>query len=351
MDEVTTGGEIDATTVPVPLREASGAVQRRRTHKVLFDASLKEIFLSQQVGLREPIGSEGRETVVYAGVYHGEDVAVKVFTLAAEADDLSDAISAYGAFKVECEKTMILSHAHPNVLQVIEYGELEVPTDFPDELREFFPLGLVPFMITKKAPFGSLDRAIRLIHSLPGFSRLKLMTALTEATLGIRAAHEHQVAHRDIKPQNILIFGPEEGKIADFGIARWRSRIKADNAPMLTPRYSSPEQAFHALTGEREERVGIAGDIYSWAIMVYELITGRHPFDWAIKGIREQKKSRMAILKAIAANDRRGFVPTGDITFDTMIDSCIADYKLRFHDIQIANRVLRQLIDRMQQAL
>ena len=182
-------------------------------------------------------------------------------------------------------------------------------------------------MITERAAMGSLDRCLERIKTDENCTRIGLPEALAKATDGIKTAHLHQVAHRDIKPQNILIFSPDVGKIADFGIARWRSRFHRNETVMLTPRYSSPEQAYHALTGEREDRVGISGDIYSWAIMVYELVTGRNPFDWAYRGQRTQRQARRAILKAIAENNRRGFVPTGDITFDSLIDSCTTDLR------------------------
>ena len=80
--------------------------------------ALKEIFLKQDLQLLDPISTESKETTVYGGFYLGEEVAVKVFVM--PVDDLRDAISAYGAFKVECEKTMILSRADPHVLQVRE---------------------------------------------------------------------------------------------------------------------------------------------------------------------------------------------------------------------------------------
>ena len=143
----------------------------------------------------------------------------------------------------------------------------------------------------------------------------------------IKEAHDHQVAHRDIKPQNLLIFGPNIGKVSDFGVARWRSSISPTQTVMLTPRYCSPEQAFHALTGRKEGLVGMAGDIYSWAIMVYEVLTGKHPFDWALEGIDDHVAAQKAILKALAANDRRGFLPIGDITMDSLMSACTADLK------------------------
>ena len=67
--------------------------------------------------------------------------------------------------------------------------------------------------------------------------------------------------------------------------------------------------------------------------------------------MRGQRAARRAILKAIAENNRRGFKPTGDITFDSLIDNCTSGLRSRINDIAVANRVLRQLIRRMKNDL
>ncbi|MBA3709666.1 MAG: protein kinase [Planctomycetes bacterium] len=332
----------ETTTVSPGIDEV---LRRRQIHKAAFEATLKEVFLQQQIQLVEPLAKASKETVVYGGLYHGEEVAVKIFIPAV--GDIDDAIGAFGAFKVECEKTMILSRRSKAILQVIEYGDADLPKDLAQELSEFFPVKLLPFMITERARFGSLDRVLKHRRNLPGFDRVSLLEALAGATDGIKEAHDHFVAHRDIKPQNILIFAPGQGKIADFGIARWRSRRSNKETVLLTPKYSSPEQAFWALTGEKESLVDTRGDVYSWAIMVYEVVTGHHPFTWAIKGIKDPLLSQRTLLKAIAANDRRGFLTTGDITFDSLIYNCTCDLKHRVADISLSNRVLRQYIQRL----
>ncbi|MCS6969706.1 MAG: protein kinase [Planctomycetota bacterium] len=335
----------DSSTITgVPSTER---LRRRTLHAAAFEAVLKETFLAQGIQLIEPLAAASKETVVYGANYHGEQVAVKIYVPAV--DEIEEALSSFGAFKVECEKTMILSRRSPHVLQVLEYGDAELPRDLPDELVDLFPLRILPFMVTERAAFGSLDKIMR--RSLPGFDRWTLLETLCAATEGIHEAHLHQVVHRDIKPQNILVFAPGKGKIADFGIARWRTRRVNRESVLLTPKYASPEQAFYALTGEHEQLVEVRGDIYSWAIMVYELVTGRHPFAWAIRAaagadLRTQQRN---LLKAIAANDRRGFAATGDITFDALIDTCTTDLKRRISDISLANRVLRQFVARMRQ--
>jgi serine/threonine protein kinase len=334
---------VDTSTAAHP--HSSELLRRRELHAAAFEATLKETFLSQGIQLIEPLAKASKETVVYAGRYHGDAVAIKIFAPAI--DDLADALSAFGAFKVECEKTMILSRRSPHILQVLEYGDAELPSDMPAELREFFPVPVVPFMVTEKAPFGSLDKVMRATRRTPGLDRLGMLDALCAATDGIHEAHLHHVAHRDIKPQNILIFGPGQGKIADFGIARWRTRRPKRESVLLTPKYASPEQAFFALTGEHEQLVEVRGDIYSWAIMVFEMVTGHHPFGWAIRaGAGDPLSQQRILLKAIAANDRRGFAATGDITFDSLIDNCTTDLKRRIADVSLANRVLRQFVQR-----
>jgi serine/threonine protein kinase len=340
MQETSTGGE--TTTGPLTTSEL---LARRQSHQAMFEATLKEVFLSQHVRLTEPLAKPSKETVVYSGIYHGEEVAVKVFVPAVP--DITDAIAAFGAFKVECEKTMILSRRSKAILQVIEYGDAELPDDLPEELREFFPVHLLPFMVTEKARFGSLDRVMKGQRALHGFDLTSQLEALANATEGIKEAHDHSVTHRDIKPQNILIFAPGHGKIADFGIARWRSRRVNRETALLTPKYASPEQAFYAITGERESLVDTRGDIYSWAIMLYEVVTGKHPFAWAWQGARDSAAGQKQLLRAIANNDRRGFITTGDITFDSLIYNCTCDLKHRVADISVANRVLRQYIQRL----
>jgi serine/threonine protein kinase len=320
-------------------------VQRRVDHRAAFESTLKEVFLRYRVQLREPIGEHSKETVVYRGLFQGRRVAVKIFT--AGADVLHAQVGAYGAFKVECEKTKVLSQQSQHVVEVLDYGDTIIPEDMPEVLRQFFPLGLIPFMITELAEFGSLDSVMKNYLKMPGFDRLSLLEAVIKSTEGLVVAHAHGVAHRDIKPQNILIFGPSRGKIADFGIARWRTAFADSEATMLTPRYASPEQALTALTGAHDGDVGRTSDIYSWAIMVYEIVTNKHPFYWATKGHESARATQRAVLQAIADNDRRGFQPTGDITFDSLIAQCTCDREERITNLKKANQVLSQLVKRL----
>ena len=89
---------------------------------------------------------------------------------------------------------------------------------------------------------------------------------------GIEAAHNKHIIHRDIKPQNIIISKEGKVKVTDFGIARAASSNTINSDVMGSVHYASPEQA-------RNGFVDGKSDIYSLGIVMYEMVTGRVPFD------------------------------------------------------------------------
>ncbi|MBI1853294.1 MAG: protein kinase [Planctomycetes bacterium] len=108
-----------------------------------------------------------------------------------------------------------------------------------------------------------IDNALRIAHAV---------------AKALQFAHEHGVIHRDIKPANIVIDGDGRVRILDFGLARGLDEEEATLAGtvMGTPHYMSPEQAFSA-TGEVDGRT----DVYSLGAVLYEMLTGRRPFESA----------------------------------------------------------------------
>lgn len=89
---------------------------------------------------------------------------------------------------------------------------------------------------------------------------------------GIEAAHNKHIVHRDIKPQNIIISTEGKVKVTDFGIARAANSNTIHNDVMGSVHYTSPEQA-------RNGFVDGKSDIYSLGIVMYEMVTGRVPYD------------------------------------------------------------------------
>lgn len=87
-------------------------------------------------------------------------------------------------------------------------------------------------------------------------------------------AHQHNIVHRDIKPENIMIGSDGMVKVTDFGIAKLTSSVTITKDRIVgTPEYISPEQA------RGDEQIKPASDIYSLGVVLYEMLTGRLPFD------------------------------------------------------------------------
>jgi serine/threonine-protein kinase len=129
--------------------------------------------------------------------------------------------------------------------------------------------------------------------------RLLLIRAVCEA---VQHAHRHLVIHRDLKPSNILVRADGTVKLLDFGIAK---QLETDETPvdqtktglrLMTPAYAAPEQL-------RGERVGIHTDVYALGVILYELLAGRLPFDFADRSpaeidrlITEQEPERPSVV-------------------------------------------------------
>ena len=89
----------------------------------------------------------------------------------------------------------------------------------------------------------------------------------------LSVAHKHEIIHRDIKPQNIMVLPDGNIKVMDFGIARAKnSHLTQDNNVLGTAHYVSPEQT-------RGQELGPTSDIYSLGVVMYECATGKVPFD------------------------------------------------------------------------
>lgn len=126
-------------------------------------------------------------------------------------------------------------------------------------------------------------------HRLTVDDRLRL---LRDACRGVGHAHRNHVVHRDLKPSNVLVDGDATVKVLDFGIARWLDGHAPDGgAPLtrteqrvLTPRYASPEQI-------RGDVVGPASDVFALGLLLFELLTGRHPHAGSMWSVGETERA------------------------------------------------------------
>lgn len=143
--------------------------------------------------------------------------------------------------------------AHPNVVNVFDVGE--------DKGINYIVMELVEGITLKD------------YISKKGKLTVKEATSIAiQVSMGLEAAHNRNIVHRDIKPQNIIISTDGKVKVTDFGIARVASSNTISTNAMGSVHYSSPEQV-------RGGYSDFKSDIYSLGITMYEMVTGRVPFD------------------------------------------------------------------------
>lgn len=204
-------------------------------------------FLQDRYEILEQIGSGGM-SVVYKAKCHKLNRLVAIKVLKEEFCNDSNFVS---KFKMEAQSAAGLSH--PNIVSVY---------DVIDE-------GKLHYIVME------LIEGITLKSYIQKKGRLEIKETIgiaIQVAQGIAAAHEQHIIHRDIKPQNMIISKDGKVKVADFGIARAVSAQTMTSSAMGSVHYISPEQARGGFSDERS-------DIYSLGVTMYEMVTGRVPFE------------------------------------------------------------------------
>ncbi|MCR5784161.1 MAG: Stk1 family PASTA domain-containing Ser/Thr kinase [Eubacterium sp.] len=205
------------------------------------------MFIAERYEIIEKIGTGGM-SYVYKAKDHtlGRFVAIKVLK-----SEFANDENFLQKFRSEAQNAAALSH--PNIVNIYDVGATQ---EFNFIVMEYIEGITLKTYIEKK---GQL-------------SFKEAVSIAIQVGKGIEDAHKHHVIHRDIKPQNIMISTDGKVKVTDFGIARAASAETINSEVMGSVHYISPEQA-------RNGFVDCKSDIYSLGIVMYEMVTGRVPFD------------------------------------------------------------------------
>ncbi len=204
-------------------------------------------FLVDRYEIISKIGAGGMSDV-YKAKDHilGRTVAIKVLKA-----EFSEDVNFVTKFRTEAQSAAGLEH--PNIVNIYDVGS-ESGLHFI--VMEYVEGITLKTYIEKKGQLSFKEAA----------------SIAIQVARGIEAAHNKDITHRDIKPQNIMISTDGKVKVTDFGIAKAISSNTLSSDAMGSVHYASPEQARNGFIDGRS-------DIYSLGIVMYEMVTGRVPFD------------------------------------------------------------------------
>lgn len=259
-------------------------------------------FIADRYEILEKIGAGGMSDVYKAkDQVLGRFVAVKILK-----PEFAEDVNFVTKFHTEAQSAAGLQH--PNIVNIYDVGSEEHVHFIVMEYVEGITLKTY---IEKK---GQLNYK-------------EAISIAIQVARGIEAAHNNNIVHRDIKPQNIMISHEGKVKVTDFGIARAATSNTIHSDVMGSVHYTSPEQA-------RNGFVDGKSDIYSLGIVMYEMVTGRVPFDGdttvsiAIQHLQEEMVApsvyapdlpislEKIILKCTQKSQDRRYASMGDLLVD-----------------------------------
>lgn len=233
------------------------------------------MIIGDRYEILEKIGTGGMSDVYKAKCHKlNRFVAVKVLK-----QEFSENANFVSKFRIEAQAAAGLMH--PNIVNVYDVGE--------ENGIYYIVMELVEGITLKKY----IEKKARLSYK-------EAVSIAIQVSMGIEAAHNNHIIHRDIKPQNIIISKDGKVKVTDFGIAKAATSNTITSNVMGSVHYTSPEQARGGYSDEKS-------DIYSLGITMFEMLTGRVPFNGettvaiAIKHIQEEMPSPKEFVPEIPA--------------------------------------------------
>jgi len=219
--------------------------------------SSKALMVGERYEVLEALGEGGMGTV-----YRVRHVVLdRYFAMKVLRRDLANDADLAKRFLQEARATAAVKH--PNVVAINDFGEMEDG---------------IPYFVMELLEGETVATRIRARGALPPRAAIKVAKQIAE---GLAASHAANVIHRDLKPDNVFLVGRRVGKaaedeirIVDFGAAKiiGGSKLTRPGIVFGTPYYMSPEQA-------SGQPIDGRADVYSLGVLLYEMITGRVPFE------------------------------------------------------------------------
>ena len=232
--------------------------------------------LNERYEILSTVGTGGM-----ADVYRARDTVLKrLVAIKVLKEEYSSDASFVAKFRKEAQAVSALNH--PNIVGVFDVGE--------QNGMYYIVMELVEGINLKKY-----------IEKIGAMDEREAVEVAMQVAKGLEAAHDKGIIHRDIKPQNIIISREGKIKVADFGIARMVATETSTTSTMGSVHYISPEQA-------RGDACDARSDIYSLGITLYEMVTGRVPFDGdtsvsvALKHVQDPVKPPRELVPTITQN-------------------------------------------------
>ncbi|KAI3439563.1 Protein kinase domain-containing protein [Psidium guajava] len=195
--------------------------------------------------------ASGRHSRIYRGIYKQRDVAIKMISQPEEDEDLASLLEKQFASEV----ASLLQLRHPNIITFV--AACKKPPVF--------------CIITEYMPGGSLRKYLH--HQEPHSVSLNLVLKLAlEIARGMKYLHSQGILHRDLKSENLLLGDDMSVKVADFGISCSESQLGSTKGFTGTYRWMAPEMI-------KEKHHTKKVDVYSFGIVMWELLTALTPFE------------------------------------------------------------------------
>ncbi|MEP7325082.1 MAG: serine/threonine-protein kinase [Gemmatimonadota bacterium] len=240
--------------------------------------------------LERPLGQGGMGTVWLArrtdGRFEGV-AALKLLNLAM--------VNPTAQERFRREGSVLARLAHPGIARLLDAG--------------ISPTGQ-PYLVLEHVDGVPIDEFVR-SHNLSAANRIRLVLQVLDA---VGHAHANLIVHRDLKPSNILVTADGTVKLLDFGIAKLldgdtgddRTALTLEGGRVFTPQYAAPEQI-------RGETLTTATDVYSLGVLLYVLLSGRHPTG-------ERSRTPAEMVHALLEREPE---PLGQGDLDTVLDKAL----------------------------